>query len=690
MKRRRDESGSRERSRPAASPHRPLIPVALSHPGFLIAALVTVAALVASVTFRIFDFDLWQHLAVGRYIWTEHRIPTTQLWTWPTYGRHALIPAWGFRILLWPFWAWGGATGLFVWRWITTLLAFGFVFAAARRMGADPIATLVIIVLCALPYRMRTMARPETLAFVLFAIQVWLLESRRHGGPRRSAWLVIVAWIWINVHISFYIGFIMLAFHALGALSSSRVRPRGKQADAAVTRSPFADLLRVFLISIAVSFLNPFGWEAVLQPLRYLIEGRSEAIYKTIGELSGIEWSTNWKNGLPLLMAGWPALIIWRAIRRRFDRVEALTCVFFTAQALVSQRFAAFYSIAAAPYVGRDVTELVSGWRRSPLAWPVLARGALASIAIVALGWTEWSSRPRFSFGLGLDLGDYPVKACDFIERTGIRGRAFNHFWYGGYLEYRFWPDRGRMPFIDGHTESGTRHDRTLYTYAHVDRDAWLELDRERQFDWLLLSLKLPTGFRLRDFIETQGVWSPVFIDDAAVVFVRRGGSLEPVAERYGYRLLRVGPTGLRSLMVRCSADTSLRDSVAGEFRRQVAESPNSASAHSMLAEIALMDGRRAEAHAHLDSALVADPLFGTAHERIGRLDLADGRVDDAEREFRLEYRLHSWPTGRDLLEGMVRHARGDVPGARAAYERELRRDPTSQEASDSLAALSR
>lgn len=92
----------------------------LTHPGFLIAALVTAAALVVTVSFWIYDFDLWDHLVVGKSIWS-HGIPTTQQWTWPLLGQPVLVPSWLFRALLWPFWEHGGVEGLFLWRWITVL-----------------------------------------------------------------------------------------------------------------------------------------------------------------------------------------------------------------------------------------------------------------------------------------------------------------------------------------------------------------------------------------------------------------------------------------------------------------------------------------------------------------------------------------------------------------------------------------
>jgi hypothetical protein len=594
-------------------------PVPLAHPAFLAAAAVAIAAILVTVSFRIFDYDLWEHLVVGKYLWTAHRIPTTQLWTWPTYGQPAIIPSWGFRILLWPFWSLGGEPGLFVWRWIAALATFGILFLAARRMGAEPLSALVVMLLAALTYRGRTMVRPETLALVLFAAQIAILEARRLGGPKRDAWLVAIAWVWINVHLSFYAGFVLLGLHTLGAAHAAWRRGARGAAIFAGDRGAVS-LLRVALLALAVSFLNPFGWRAVFQPLELLLVGRHEVIYSTVDELRSLDWRLNWRNGLPLLMAGWPLLLVWRARRRGLDAFELLACLAFSAQALASQRFKAAYAVVAAPYVARDLGEWLGAMRRSPLALPLATRSGVAIVAMVVLGLPEWSL-PQFPLGLDIDRRYFPVAACDFIEKEGIRGRAFNHFWYGGYMEWRFWPERDRLPFMDGHLESGTERDRWLYAFAQEDRDAWSDLDDERKFDFVLLSLKTPAGAALRGFIEGDSTWATVFIDDAAVVYARREGAMRAVAERRGYARLRTAPEGLDSLLSRCAADSALRREVGRECDRQVRESPYHSVACGLLAELALMDGRRDEARRQLERALEADPGATAARARLREIE---------------------------------------------------------------------
>src|SRR5207253_2008418 len=113
-------------------PRGALPPLPATHPAVLVAALAAAASTVISVTYPIYDPDLWQHLLVGRAMWTMHAVPHTNLWTWPTYGAPDVDYAWGFEALLWLFWKIGAMWGLFAWRWIVTLAAFGMTWAVAR------------------------------------------------------------------------------------------------------------------------------------------------------------------------------------------------------------------------------------------------------------------------------------------------------------------------------------------------------------------------------------------------------------------------------------------------------------------------------------------------------------------------------------------------------------------------------
>src|SRR5262249_9421160 len=152
-----DRGGRTRRGGSGARTEAPIVPVPAMPRGLLVAAAAVAAACaLAANTSRIYDPDVWQHVGVGQVIWQTHAIPHTQLWTWPTHGSPDVLPSWLFRVALWPFWRVGGLWGFYAWRWLTTLLAFGLAWLAARRMGATGAAPLAVLVWCALLWRGRS------------------------------------------------------------------------------------------------------------------------------------------------------------------------------------------------------------------------------------------------------------------------------------------------------------------------------------------------------------------------------------------------------------------------------------------------------------------------------------------------------------------------------------------------------
>ncbi|MBI5711580.1 MAG: tetratricopeptide repeat protein [Candidatus Eisenbacteria bacterium] len=683
----RDRAAPRAPGRPPAqAPSGPAAVLPLRHPAVLVAILVAAVLVVVSVTYLIYDTDVWQHLTVGRAVWTLHRIPTTQVWTWPTYGGPDVNYAWGFETLLWPVWKLGGVNGLFAWRWITTLAAFGLLLVAARRMGARGLTPLVVAVLCALVYRQRSQVRPETLAAVLFAVEIWILETRRHGGRDHTWWLVPCALIWVNVHITYYQGFVLLGAHLADALLAAR-RARGRDDAARQEAGARARRLwRVGLAALAVSFLNPFGWRALAQPFEYFLFWRHEQLYRLVSELGPVDWSRNLLDGLILLLALWPVLLVWRTRTRGFDVVEVALAALFIPMALTSQRFLGSLALAAFPYLARDLNAWIGArrWPRWTAAAP--ARAALASTACVALAWPELShSDPPL--GVGMEWKAYPVAACDFIAAHDVRGRAFNHLRTGGYLLWRFWPDRGRLPFMDVHF-AGTPELRARYIAAMTTTGAWGALDLQHRFDYALLARPQAPGDHLPDLLDADSTWAPVFVDDAAALYVRREGRLATLADSFGYRVLGAGRERLLAVTGAASTDSVLRARAAAELRRQVRASPTTALSLSFLANIALLEGRLDEARDALEHALASDPRIPELHLRLGRVALRAGRTAEAIAELHEELAARPGARDAELALGLAYRAAGDNERARAAYLRVLKRDPHDEVASALLRML--
>jgi hypothetical protein len=236
--------------------------------------------------------------------------------------------------------------------------------------------------------------------------------------------------------------------------------------------------------------------------------------------------------------------------------------------------------------------------------------------------WLTTDVRP----GFGMDWKLYPVRACDFVEAQGVRGRSFNTFSLGGYMLWRFWPDRTRLPFVDIHPEEATPEKRHDYVYAAYDLASWQASQRKYRFDYALISRITFAEDRLPDFLDADSTWTLVFIDDAAALFVKNDGPLRPVAERFGYALMPAGNAKLNALGEACRRDPALRARFAAELEREMRESPWNASALGLLANLAILDNRLPAARDYLRRAVATDPEDQGLRARLREIEARVGR----------------------------------------------------------------
>ena len=671
----------------------------------LLAALACAVSIVLSVSYQISDTDLWQLLVVGKAIWTRHAIPTSDEWTWVSYGDPQVTSSWGFRAMIWPLWSGFGVVGLFLYRWTATLAAFGLAWLAARRMGARGFVPFVIVAWGALLFRQRAEVRPETLSAVLLALEILILEMWRNGGRDRRPWLVAIALVWANIHISWWLGLAVIGVYALDAvLGPRRVALAGASAlppdrlptapaptAAGVAPPTRMQHLRSFaLLSAAcavISLVNPFGWRALIQPFEFALRWRNEPMFRNVVELFPVNWHAHVTDGLPLMVALWPLLLIARWRRSGHDVAGIVMCVAFTYLGIRSQRFLGFYALVAAPFVARDLSSVLESLRWPAWSRGSWARGLLAAAACLVLGVFEWS-RPDLPLRVAFDRSLFPAAAADFMEQHGVRGRIFNHFHLGGYLAWRAWPGRERLPFVTTQPENIRPAIRARYPRVFVDRAAWNALDGEYRFDIAVLDRDQDPGDRLLDYLDADTTWALVFSDDAAQLLVRRRGALAAVAQRFGYRIL---PAGIRSRMEVVPAaaqDTALRSAARAELERMAASSTENGSAHHMLGILAMMDGRLAEARDHLSRALEKKQFLPKVHELLGVVALQQGKAREALGEFERERTLHGRPEGIEVRIGAAHEALGNPAAARRAYSRELRAHPGNVEAAAALARL--
>jgi tetratricopeptide (TPR) repeat protein len=238
--------------------------------------------------------------------------------------------------------------------------------------------------------------------------------------------------------------------------------------------------------------------------------------------------------------------------------------------------------------------------------------------------------------------------------------------------------------------QTGTREDRRLTALVPADPSAWRALDGRHRFDYALLNRFWVPGDRSLDALDADTSMALVFVDDNAALYVRRSGPLAAVADSFAYRVVPASAAGIQALGMALTADSAGHAAAAAEFERSILASEFNSSAHSNLANLAMVEGRNDAARAELKLALARDPFARYVWERLAVIALNEGRPRAALSALAREKRR---PEHREIRERLRREARSllsQLEARRAELSMALAREPGRRDLADSLAALER
>ncbi len=448
------------------------------------AILFLVIAIAAIAPIRSYDY-FW-HLATGRWIVDHHTIPAVD----PLAVASAQTPwingEWLYEIALYGLHGIGGDVGISIIAALLAAAIFTTAFLFSSRDQDLGVALLVASIAFA-GASDRLGVRPAAAAALLIVIAIGLLGSRLRPGSLLIAYACLTV-VWINVHPSALLAPVLALITML------------------------IDVRRwmLALVSAAALLVNPYGWNALLAPLRLTSE-----IHE--GGFVNAEW-------LPSSFALFPLLYVTIAL-------VVLLFLGAPAKRANAWRFAVFAILGAISV--RYVRNQGLYFAAVPLLLPPLGTisrrvsTVLAVSTLLPLAWVFQHDVHR----LGVDDERFPTRAVGALQSYKLDGGIYNVDQFGGLLEWTFYP--ARRALTDGRNELF----RTFIAedaQARGDSRAWhaliakygsvLAVDEYQSEKVEVVDVAsgerraLPASlvrYRRRD-------WALIAFDDAAMVFARR------------------------------------------------------------------------------------------------------------------------------------------------------------------------
>jgi hypothetical protein len=488
----------------------------------LLAALVFIAVFTMAVRVPA-DSDTWWHLASGRYIVDNARIPVADPFSLTRLGAPWIDHGWLAQVLLYGLYALSSWVGLALGVAVLVTLAWWLVY---RQSEGNPYVRAFAVVGGAITSSVIWAARPQLVSFLLAALVAYLLDRHKRHDGRLLPWLPLVMLAWANVHGGYAIAFILMLCYLVGETLN---RLTGRGGDVVLSNRRLLHLAVVTGLCFVAVGVNPHTWQMWLYPFRTVGIG---VLRDFIQEWQSPDFHQVWQQpfiGLLLI-----TVVALARAGRRADFTDLVLLVVWCTSTLLAGRNMAIFALISCPILVRYGTlalqDQLETWRTMGRVGEWLAEATRPLAGRRLLGMLNWlllvvvvlAALVKIYLPLRPAAVDkavretMPVDAVAAIRAQRPAGPMFNSYNWGGYLIFTLWPEY--PVFVDGRTDLYDEAFLRAYLRMYTAADGWQE--QLAGYDVRLVIVEADSV--LARFLRHDPTWDETFRDELASVFTRR------------------------------------------------------------------------------------------------------------------------------------------------------------------------
>ncbi len=613
---------------------------------------------------KVYNYDIWWHLRSGQWTLENLQIPRTDPLSFATAGEKWINSSWLAGVLFYLLYLAGGIDLLILLKAALVGLAFAGACWYLIRQGVNPFLAALLLGYAVVVARFRFLLRPAVVMFPAIVLAYWLLTEAATGKRRAAFLLVPFTVLWTNLNASAYIVPVFASFlliEAFGCRYLPVLRRQEVRPDVRFTA------LLLFLLSAAI-LVTPYGFE----PVRLFVSrGIVDDLFTNrlvIEEHLPLKWGSRPLYWWLLIATGASFLGNIRKFRL-FNLLVYLGTGFL---ALSSVRYIGIAALLQAMILGLNLSAVLPSINLPRGMSRIVA--PLCCIALVVAGWAAFNAtftpRKVYKWGLGVNESRYPVKAVEYLQRSGYSGHLYNSYETGGYLVWKL-PEARTL--VDG---------RLLE--AHVVLESQLEKMTLPQFGEFLERHDVTGALLMKTDMETLNRFEilPTFVlryfDEKYLVYLHRDVQVRSVTE-LSPEFRYVQPQSYDFSYLAPYAKNHLADAVEDELRRAVALSPRNFSARFQLGYFLQLRDRPEAIDAYLAAARL-NPALGFSHYNIG---LRAGQFAVRHKEWDKAIEIltiaaeHGEESSRHLfLLGTAHYQKRDFAEAEKAFRKVLAMEP--------------
>lgn len=366
----------------------------------------------------------------------------------------------------------------------------------------------------------RTEIRPESFSYLFCSIFYIILL---HWKNKRitSGWLYLLPpliALWINIHIYFVFGFLLLLAFMLEALLLKETQTLIK-------------LLKLSGVCIATLVLgalfNPIGIKLLLAPFNiftnygYMIVENQSLLFLLKRGIQ-VPYIISFVVAAGILLAGGVRLFKHKYPGYRQFLHALLIVPILLIFATMGIRYIALFGFLTLPFLSMTISR----------AWK--SQKNITTISFISISFFIFNIYPELSqtFGIGLRPGN--LTSARFFKTNKVKGPLFNNYDIGSYLIYSLFPEE--KVFVDNRPEAySTEFLQNTYIKMQEDPAVWEKENQRFHFNAIFFNWRDQTPWAQTFLIQRidDPMWAPVFVDDLALILLRRNEENQAIISRF-------------------------------------------------------------------------------------------------------------------------------------------------------------
>jgi len=410
-------------------------------------------SIVFSLTTPVSSNDFWWHLATGRWIWQNKKIPSDDPFGIPLNLDEApfrknfiLRQYWLSQVIFYLLYRVGGIKILILLRAFCLGLAFLLTYSLSTKRGAHPYSTALLIFLSYMVVVREFQyigIKPQMWTTLFSILIIYLIETMQEGRRHAPYALPGLMLLWSNMHGGFILGDIIIIIYIISF---------------ALKRRASRSFLVPAILAIVLSGINPNGFTAFISTILSLIKIERLSYLTSIVEtqslfrhasIEGILTSLPFLSSLVIL-----SLLSYFVNLKKLKTMDIqfiLLHILFLLMATKAIRYIIFLAFFSVVITALNLREMPSFVSSIFIKKPHIIRGAkiITGLVCVGLSMGLFKEGARYT---GLKMATpYNTSyngAVWFIKDNSLKGNAFNDYNAGGFLIWNLYPDM--RFFIDG------------------------------------------------------------------------------------------------------------------------------------------------------------------------------------------------------------------------------------------------